>query len=209
MAGIAAVTQRIKLFASSAVLTLPPAIVASMASTIDSIAPGRFGVNIVSGWQEAEYTQMRLWPGQEHYSRRYEYSAEYVRVMRKLWAEGRSDFKGDYFTMNDCRLSPRPEIMPAIVAAGQSDTGMRFAAEYADFSFCMGAGINTPTAFALSVARLVGFSSETGRKVGAYALFMVIADETDTKAQAKWKLYKEGKDLDALSWMGVQAAADD
>jgi pyrimidine oxygenase len=38
---------------------------------------------------------------------------------------------------------------------------------------------------------------------------MVIADETNAKAQAKWELYKEGKDLDALSWMGVQAAADD
>ncbi len=209
MAGIAAVTQRIKLFASSAVLTLPPAIVARMASTIDSIAPGRFGVNIVSGWQEAEYSQMGLWPGQEHFGRRYEYSAEYVRIMRELWTEGRSDFKGAHFTMDDCRLSPRPETMPAIVAAGQSDVGMRFAAEYADFSFCMGAGVNTPTAFAPSVARLVEFSAETGRNVGAYALFMVIADETDARAQAKWELYKDGKDLDALSWMGIQAGADD
>src|ERR1700743_2874136 len=49
MAGIAAVTQRIKLYASTAVLTLPPAIAARMAATIDSIAPGRFGINIVSG----------------------------------------------------------------------------------------------------------------------------------------------------------------
>src|ERR1700712_6027812 len=38
MAGLAAVTQRIKIFATSATLTLPPAIVARMASTIDSIA---------------------------------------------------------------------------------------------------------------------------------------------------------------------------
>jgi pyrimidine oxygenase len=54
MAGLAAVTSKIKLFASSAILTLPPAIVARMATTIDSIAPGRFGVNIVTGWQIAE-----------------------------------------------------------------------------------------------------------------------------------------------------------
>ncbi|MFL5283614.1 MAG: LLM class flavin-dependent oxidoreductase [Rhodopila sp.] len=58
MAGLAAVTERIRLYASTAVLTLPPAIVARMASTIDSIAPGRFGINIVSGWAEAEYAQM-------------------------------------------------------------------------------------------------------------------------------------------------------
>jgi pyrimidine oxygenase len=49
----------------------------------------------------------------------------------------------------------------------------------------------------------------TGRNVGAYALFMVIADETDEAAQAKWESYKAGKDMDALSWMGAQANADD
>ncbi len=209
MAAIAAVTSRIKLYASTAVLTLPPAIVARMASTIDSVAPGRFGINIVSGWQGAEYSQMGLWPGNEHFSSRYEYSAEYVQIMRELWTTGRSDFKGKFFTMDDCRLSPRPEAMPAIVAAGQSDTGMKFAAEHADYSFCLGAGVNTPTAFAPSVARLVEFAAQTGRTVGAYGLFMVIADETDEKAQAKWELYKAGKDLEALSWMGIQASADD
>ena len=145
MAGIAAVTQRIKLYASSAVLTLPPAIAARMASTIDSIAPGRFGINIVSGWAEAEYSQMGLWPGKEHYERRYEYSAEYVTVMRELWEKGTSDLKGTYFQMTDCRLSPRPSVMPSIVSAGQSDVGMAFAAEYADFNFCLGEGVNTPT----------------------------------------------------------------
>ena len=62
MAGLAAVTTRIRLFASVAVLTIPPAIVARMAVTIDSISHGRFGVNIVSGWQKAEYEQ-RNGPG--------------------------------------------------------------------------------------------------------------------------------------------------
>src|SRR5271170_1284112 len=36
MAGLAAVTSKIRLFASTAILTLPPAIVARMATTIDS-----------------------------------------------------------------------------------------------------------------------------------------------------------------------------
>src|SRR6201994_1077466 len=75
MAGPAPVTERIRLYASPAVLTLPPAIVARMASTIDSIAPGRFGINIVSGWAEAEYSQMGMWPGQDYYENCYLYSA--------------------------------------------------------------------------------------------------------------------------------------
>src|ERR1700709_1874790 len=72
MAGLAAVTERIKIYATSATLTLPPAIVARRASAIDSIAPGRFGVNLVTGWQKAEYDQMGLWPGEEHYLKRYD-----------------------------------------------------------------------------------------------------------------------------------------
>src|ERR1700709_783956 len=51
MAGLAAVTTRIQLFATCAVLTMPPPIAARMATTIDSISHGRFGVNIISGWQ--------------------------------------------------------------------------------------------------------------------------------------------------------------
>jgi pyrimidine oxygenase len=209
MAGIAAVTERIKLYASSVVLTLPPAIAARMASTIDSIAPGRFGINIVFGWAEAEYTQMGLWLGKEHYERLYEYSAEYVTVMKDLWATGTSNHMGRYFQMDDCRLSPRPSVMPSIVSTGQSDVGMTFAAEYADFNFCLGEGVNTPTKCAGTIGRLRKAVAKTGRNVGAYALFMIIADETDAAAQAKWECYKAGKDLDALSWLGAQASADD
>jgi pyrimidine oxygenase len=62
MAGLAAVTSKIKLYASSAILTLPPALAARMASTIDSIAPGRFGINIVTGWQTAEYGASHPFP---------------------------------------------------------------------------------------------------------------------------------------------------
>src|ERR1700745_1410436 len=62
MAGLAALTSRIQLFATRAVLTLPPPIAARMAVTIDSISHGRFGVNIISGWQRREYTQMESRP---------------------------------------------------------------------------------------------------------------------------------------------------
>jgi len=66
-----------------------------MASTIDSISGGRFGINIVSGWAKAEYEQMGLWPGEAHFAKRYDYSTEYVTILRELWENGTSDFKGD------------------------------------------------------------------------------------------------------------------
>src|SRR5258708_26262393 len=81
MAAFGAVTEKIQLYASVAVLTIPPPIVARMTSTIDSISGGRFGVNIVSGWAKAEYEQMGLWPGEEHFAQRYDYSTEYLTIM--------------------------------------------------------------------------------------------------------------------------------
>ena len=208
MAGLAAVTKRIQLFATCAVLTMPPPIAARMAVTIDSISHGRFGVNIISGWQRREYTQMGIWPGAEHYKRRYQYCAEYVTIMKELWATGRSDFKGEFFKMDDCRCSPLPSAPIPIICAAQSDAGTKYAAQHADYNFCASFGENKPTAVGPSVARLVAAAKETGRDCGALILTMVIADETDAAAQAKWQHYKDGTDLEAIAYRDAQAKDD-
>jgi pyrimidine oxygenase len=208
MAGLAAVTKRIKLFASVAVLTMPPPIAARMAVTIDSISHGRFGVNIVSGWQEAEYSQMGIWPGASHFAKRYEFCAEYVQIMRELWETGQSDYRGEFFQMDDCRLLPQPTARIPIICAAQSDRGTRFAAEYGDYNFCVGFGVNQPLSVAPSIARLVAATEQTGREVGALVMTMVIAEETDEAAMAKWQLYCDGVDREALAWRAAAAGAD-
>jgi pyrimidine oxygenase len=177
------VTERIRLYASTPILALPPAIVARMAVTVGSIAPGRFGVNIVTGPAPGEYTQMGVWPGDEHVGNRYARAEEYVTVMKELWSEGVSNFKGEFYEMDDRVLSPRPANGHIdIAAAGQSGTGMRFAAGNADYNFILGlgGGVNTPLAFADSAATLVEAARETGRDVGALSLFMVIVDDSST-----------------------------
>ncbi|WP_327406857.1 pyrimidine utilization protein A [Streptomyces sp. NBC_01288] len=209
MAGLAAVTERIKLYASTPILVLPPAIVARMATTIDSIAPGRFGINIVTGWAPGEYSQMDLWPGDEHFGNRYARAAEYVTVMKELWSEGVSNFKGEFYEMDDCVLSPRPaDGHIDIVAAGQSPTGIRFAAEHAEYNFILGSGVNTPLALSDTTASLVDAAEGTGRDVGALSLFMIIADETDEAARAKWQDYHDNADHAALAYMAGESATD-
>jgi len=208
MAGLAAVTTRIKLFATCATLVIPPAIAARMASTIDSISEGRFGLNLITGWQKPEYSQMGLWPGDEYFRHRYEYVTEYINILRELWATGQSDFKGRFFQMSDCRLSPRPQADMKIICAGQSDAGMKFSADHADYNFCFGKGVNTPTAFAPTAAKLIDATANSGRNVTSYVLFMIIADETDEAARAKWEHYKAGTDKAAVAWLEEQSAAD-
>ena len=62
MAGLAAVTEKIRIYATCPTLVIPPAFCARMCNTIDSISHGRFGLNLITGWQRPEYSQMGLWP---------------------------------------------------------------------------------------------------------------------------------------------------
>ena len=208
MAGLAAVTQRIKLFATAPVLALPPAIVARMATTIDSNSGGRFGINLITGWQRPEYSQMGLWPGDEFFATRYDYLTEYATILRELWATGRCDLKGRHFQMDDCRMLPKPTGEIKLICAGSSGQGMTFSAQHADYNFCLGAGVNTPRGFAPSAEKLQAEAAKTGRKVGTFVLIMLIAAETDAEAFARWEHYKAGADKEALAWLGLQAAAD-
>jgi pyrimidine oxygenase len=206
MAGLAAVTEEMRLYASVATPTLHPAMVARMAVTIDSIAPGRFGINVVAGWNKSEYQQMGLWPGDEFYEFRYDYASEYVTIMRELWAKGSSDFKGKFFTLDDCQLKPLPEGEIKVVSAGASPRGRRFTAEHCDYNFTGAPGGAEGLAYVNGL--LAEAADEAGRAVESYPLYMVIMAETDREAQRKVDRYNEGVDYDAVGFMKGQAALD-
>ena len=201
-------TERIKIYATCPTLVIPPAFAARMCNTIDSISHGRFGLNLITGWQPPEYTQMGVWPGDEHFRNRYKMLDEYTRILRELWADGVSDFKGQYYTMEDCRVRPKPGGNMKIICAGSSDEGLAFSAKWADYAFCLGKGVNTPTAFAFNNERLAKALEVTGREVSVFVLVMIIAAETDAEAHAKWQSYNDGVDLDAIAWLAQQGAKD-
>lgn len=208
MAGLAAVTERIKIYATCPTLIIPPAFAARMSNTIDSISYGRFGLNLITGWQPPEYTQMGLWPGDEHFRNRYQVLDEYAHVLRELWETGSSDFKGRFYQMDDCRVWPQPQADMKIICAGSSDAGLAFSAKWADYAFCLGVGVNTPTAFSTNNDRLAVALEKTGRDVSVFVLVMIIAAETDDEAMAKWTSYNEGIDLEAIDWLADQGAKD-
>jgi pyrimidine oxygenase len=205
VAALAAATERIKTWASIAIPTLHPAMVARMASTIDSVAPGRFGINIVSGWNPSEYSQMGLWPSDDYLAHRYDYASEYVTILRALWANGRSNFQGEHFALEDCVVEPRPEGEVAIIAAGNSPRGLRFAAEFADFNFRTGA--STPEDLARCNRELAAAGAALGRTLRTLISRMVILGDDDEDARRKVELYNEGTDHEAMAnWNALYAA---
>jgi len=203
MSAVAAVTSRIQLYASVAIPTVHPAVIAKMTATIDDISNGRFGVNIVSGWNKLEYSQMGLWGGDAYFKRRYEYATEYLTILRALWREERVNYKSDFFSLDDCKSYPKPSREIPIICAGQSDRGIQFTAEHADYGFLGGQDDSLEDLGRLN-SKLHKVADGFGRKVGAYVLLTVIADETDDKAKARRDFYIETSDKEAMAeWARV------
>ena len=84
-AGIAALTQRAQVFSTFHVPTAHPVRVAKTIATIDHISNGRFGINIVAGWNEEEISMFGL--TQREHDERYDYADEFMDVLVRLCNE--------------------------------------------------------------------------------------------------------------------------
>lgn len=202
MAGLAVTTKRIKLYGSIATLLTPPVVAAKQAATISDMSEGRFGLNIVTGWEKPEYTQMGLWPGDQHFQTRYDHAEEYVRIMRELWLDGQSDFSGKYFQLEDCRLGPLPRGKIDLVCAGQSERGTRFCAEFGDYQFLVG----KPDVESLTAQnrRLQSAAEKTGRSVRSFPLFQVVVRDSVEEAEDAVENWRANMDFPAVqTLMGI------
>lgn len=201
MSALAAATSRIKLFGSVGVRAFHPAVVAKMAVTIDDVAQGRFGVNIVAGWNQFEYGQMGLWPEDGYHQYRYAYAEDFLRAMLALWEPGRATYNGRFFRLEDCVSLPKPSRKLQLVCAGQSPDAMAFTAKYADFGF-VGRFGDTPEALGALQQTLAALGQTHGRKVGAFALLNIVADETLEAAEARRDFFLANADKVAIAeWL--------
>ena len=202
MAALASVTERIGLFPSISILSQHPAVVARMVATIDDVSNGRCGLNIVTGWNRPEYAQMGMWPGDSHYERRYEYAAEYLQIIKTLWAEGRCTFDGEFFKLDDCTMYPQPRAEIPIVCAGQSPRGRQFVADSADHQFVL----TGKSKLNSGVADIKARAAKNGRNVGIYALYTMIVADTDDEARRIAERIIEHADHGAIA--NILASAD-
>jgi dimethylsulfone monooxygenase len=112
-----------------------PLMLARFAATADHIAGGRFGLNIVTGY-DAREPKMFGMQRPEH-DLRYEQADEFVSIMEDLWAgEENLTYDGRFYSLEGAYVSPRPTYgRPIMVAASASPAGFQFAAKHADIVF--------------------------------------------------------------------------
>jgi len=131
LAAAAAVTSRIRLVTSIALLPLYPAVVvAKMATVIDCISDGRFELGVGAGGEfppefAAASVDLRT---------RFRRLDEGMEVIHRLFAGGSVTFEGSYATLSGVALNPPPRQPggPPIWLGGRKNGALRRAGRYAD-----------------------------------------------------------------------------
>ena len=80
-----AATKRITVFGTVHAPLFHPVIAAKQMVTADHVGEGRFGLNIVCGWNEGEFDMFGVKPGD--HSARYRQGQEWLDVLRLMWGD--------------------------------------------------------------------------------------------------------------------------
>jgi pyrimidine oxygenase len=198
MAGLAEVTENVRIWATMHAMVHNPAVVAKMVTTLDHISKGRAGLNIVAGAYRDEFAQMGLWDESLSHDDRYALTEEWVTVIKRLWSEPSVDFDGKFFQMTDCQSDPKPlaKPRPTLISAGQSDRGLDFATRHADACFIGG---RSDEERLLHSRRARAFAEKNGREIKVCAMCTIIHDDTDAKAERLLQHFQDGRDLGAMT----------
>jgi len=176
---VAAHTERIRL--GTGVCLVPqrnPIYTAKQVADVDYLSNGRLDFGIGIGWLREEFDALGVpWAGRADRTR------ECIAVMKTLWCDEISSFKGEFFDLPESMQNPKPvqKPHPPLYFGGESDPALRRVAELGQGWF----GYNlTPDQLDTNLEHLDELLADAGR------------DRSDVKIQAS---PCGGYDADTLS----------
>ena len=198
--GLLAATERITVFGTVHAPLLHPVTAAKQFVTADHISRGRFGLNIVCGWNEGEFKMFGA--TQRDHEDRYAYGQEWIDVVRMMWERDEPfDFKGRYLNLESVRSDPKPfgGTRPLIMNAGASPTGQAFAVKNCDALFCTPIGAETVDQLANGIQHAKTLAAGQGRKIDVYSVGVVTCRPTTAEAEE----YHRHCIIDSADWDAV------
>jgi dimethylsulfone monooxygenase len=168
--GLLASTERMTVFATVHAPLFNPVIAAKACVTADHIGNGRFGLNMVVGWNENEF-QMFGVQLREH-EQRYEYGQEWLDAVKSMWSPKEDfDIDGTYLKLKGVRIKPKPVggVRPLIMNAGASAVGRAFAVRNCDAFFIQASRVSNKEA-ASNVRKAKDLANEHGRDIDVYTV---------------------------------------
>ncbi len=181
--GLLAITKRITVFGTVHAPIFNPVVAAKEMVTADHVGEGRFGLNIVVGWNEGEFDMFGV--KQRDHEQRYDYAQEWIDVIKEIWSDKEDfDFKGQYLDMKKIRGKPKPYggARPVIMNAGASATGQAFAVKNCD-AFFFQASRTSLDETAQSAQKARDAARAHGREIGCYTVGVITCRPTKKEAE--------------------------
>lgn len=180
--GLLAKTRRLNVLGTIHVPLFHPVIAAKQVATIDHLSEGRFGLNIVCGWNEDEFQMFG--ERQREHDVRYEYGQEWLEIVDRIWAsDAPFDYSGQFFQLKDVVGYPKPwgGARPVIMNAGASSAGREFGIRNCDVLFTIIVDIDKAR---LDIEALKNQAASSGRSnlevfTSCYAVCRPTRDEAE------------------------------
>ena len=205
-AGIAQATRHCAIFTTTHAVTYHPIAAAKQCATIDIISGGRFGLNVVAGWNRPELEMFGA-PLKQH-DERYRHLAEWMEIVLRLWSEPEEfDHHGAFFDIirGGSRPQPIQQPRPPIMNAASSGAGRDFAVRVADMCFVQITS-DDPEQRRAQVQSYKQLARDTyGREIQVWTMATVVQRATQAEAEAWLRHYAvdhaDGPSVDA--WLGT------
>lgn len=184
-AALAAATRSIGLFMTVHVPLVHPVYAAKALATVDHVSGGRAGLNIVCGWNPAEFAMFGARIDEDAYAR----AAEWITIVERAYAQTEPfDFAGRFYDLKG--VVSRPASLqtprPVTMNAAFGPPGRAFAARHCDYLFSTFSDIEDGRRH---VENMRARSAEVGREVGVYTVCHVVCRETQAEAEAYYRRY--------------------
>jgi len=197
--GLLASTKRLIVFGTVHAPLFHPIIAAKQFVTADQVGEGRFGLNIVVGWNEDEFQMFGV--TQREHDARYDYAQDWIDAVKMAWGpEQDFDFDGQFIKLKKVRAKPKPfgGTRPLIMNAGASATGRAFAIRNCDAFFTQ-ASRTSMTETAKIVQSAKDDARSQGRELDVYAVGVVTCKPTQKEAEE----YYHYCTIDNADWSAV------
>ena len=184
--GLLAQTERITVFGTVHAPLFHPIIAAKQCVTADHVGEGRFGLNIVAGWNEGEFEMFGV--EQREHDARYGYAQDWIDAIKKAWGpEEDFDFDGAQLKLKKVRAKPKPYggTRPLIMNAGSSGPGQAFAMRNCDAYFTATSEARKGGADVMKkmVAGIKAEGAALGREIEVFTVGQVVCRPTQKEAE--------------------------
>jgi len=185
--GLLASTKRLTVFGTVHAPLFHPIVAAKQFVTADQVGQGRFGLNIVVGWNEDEFEMFGV--KQREHERRYEYGQEWIDAIKTIWSDAEDfDFDGEYIKLKTVRGKPKPYdgSRPIIMNAGASPAGNAFAIRNCDAFFTQVSRDSVEESTRI-VQSAKNKAKELGRELDVYGVGVITLKPTQKEAEEYYR----------------------